>query len=119
VSRSRVERRRAGGNPAATGDAARAKDPAKAGKRATSDGTRTSRAPTTTRPGSRCRRDRRGRPERVETGGFRLDGGRIAFVRDVHETNPEIFVARSDGSDERRITDNPGADDDPSWQPLR
>jgi hypothetical protein len=28
-------------------------------------------------------------------------------------------VARSDGSGERRITDNPGADDEPSWQPLR
>jgi Tol biopolymer transport system component len=50
---------------------------------------------------------------------FSPDGGRIAFIRDVTKTNSEIFVARSDGSGERRITDTPGADDDPSWQPLR
>ena len=56
-------------------------------------------------------------PEGVGAGVL-ADGGRIAFVRRVTRTNPEIFVARSDGSEERRITDNPGADDDPSWQPL-
>ncbi len=47
------------------------------------------------------------------------DGGRIAFVRDVTRTNPEIYVARSDGSGAKRITVNPGFDAAPSWQPLR
>jgi Tol biopolymer transport system component len=46
------------------------------------------------------------------------DGRRIAFVRQLG-SNSEIYVMRADGSDERRITNNPGDDQSPSWQPLR
>jgi Tol biopolymer transport system component len=47
------------------------------------------------------------------------DGRRIAYVRNVTKSNTEIFVARSDGSGEHKITSNPGLDISPSWQPLR
>jgi TolB protein len=50
---------------------------------------------------------------------FSPDGRRIAYVRHVTKTNTEIFVARSEGSGEKKITANPGADVDPSWQPVR
>jgi Tol biopolymer transport system component len=46
------------------------------------------------------------------------DGRRIAFVRRLG-SNSEIYVVRSDGGDERRLTRNPGDDESPSWQPLR
>lgn len=50
---------------------------------------------------------------------FSPNGRRIAYVRNVSKTNTEIFVARSDGTGEKKITANPGADVDPSWQPVR
>jgi len=50
---------------------------------------------------------------------FSPDGRRIAYVRAVTKTNTEIVVARVAGSGERKITANPSADVDPSWQPAR
>src|SRR5439155_22935564 len=46
------------------------------------------------------------------------DGRRIAFVRSFGR-NREICVMRPDGSAQRRLTHNPGADESPDWQPLR
>ena len=46
------------------------------------------------------------------------DGRRIAFVRSFGR-NREICVMRADGSAQRRLTHNPGADESPDWQPLR
>ena len=50
---------------------------------------------------------------------FSPDGRRIAYVRDVTKTNTEIFVARSDGSGEKKITATRAPTSTPSWQPVR
>lgn len=47
------------------------------------------------------------------------DGNYIAFVstRDSVNNNNNIFVMNRDGSQLRRLTENPGDDTDPSWSP--
>jgi TolB protein len=48
------------------------------------------------------------------------DSNRIAFVREVDhggERDSEIFVARADGTDVRRLTDHPAEDAMPTWSP--
>ena len=45
------------------------------------------------------------------------DGRYIAFSRKVDETNIEIFVMNSDGSNQRRLTYNPTSDGMPAWFP--
>ena len=47
------------------------------------------------------------------------DGREIAFTRLVGERNTEIYVMNADGSEQRRLTFNPGPDVSPSWQPVR
>lgn len=42
--------------------------------------------------------------------------GRIAFMSD-RDGNCEIHVMEADGSNQRRLTDNPGDDRVPSWSP--
>lgn len=44
------------------------------------------------------------------------DGKRIAFVSD-RDGNPEIYVMAAEGSDVRRLTNNPAVDASPSWWP--
>jgi hypothetical protein len=44
------------------------------------------------------------------------DGQRIAFVSN-RDGNLEIYSARMDGGDLRRLTNNPGNDSDPAWSP--
>ena len=61
-----------------------------------------------------------------ERGTWSPDGGRIAFVSDRDENGRclfhdcighagEIYVADADGSDERRLTENPQVDGAPEW----
>lgn len=44
------------------------------------------------------------------------DGRKIAFVR-YHNSNYDIWVMDSDGTDAHNITDNPASDQNPSWSP--
>ncbi|HEX5027903.1 MAG TPA: hypothetical protein VFV56_03730 [Gaiellaceae bacterium] len=44
------------------------------------------------------------------------DGTRIAFVSG-RDGNDELYVARSDGTDVRRLTRTPAAEQDPAWSP--
>jgi len=46
------------------------------------------------------------------------DGRKIVFVRLLARGNSEIFVMNADGTHQRRLTFNPGADSAPDWQPL-
>ena len=45
------------------------------------------------------------------------DGTKIAFRRMLGEMNSEVFVADSDGSNQRNLTNNPAFDGWPSWSP--
>jgi len=45
------------------------------------------------------------------------DGTRIAFMS-THDGNPELYVANRDGSNVRRITNNPAIDEAPTWSPA-
>jgi TolB protein len=45
------------------------------------------------------------------------DGKRIAFRRMLGEMNSEVFVANSDGSDVRNLTNHPAFDGWPAWSP--
>lgn len=45
------------------------------------------------------------------------DGRKIAFRRMLGETNSEVFVANSDGSEQRNLTNNPSFDGWPAWSP--
>jgi Tol biopolymer transport system component len=42
--------------------------------------------------------------------------GKIAFTSD-RDGNREIYVMNADGTDQRRLTNNPGVDDYPAWSP--
>ena len=58
----------------------------------------------------------------VEDPRFSPDGRQIAFVVQEHTlakgtTNAEIYVMRADGSDVRKMTNNPAADTHPRWSP--
>ena len=44
------------------------------------------------------------------------DGGSIVFVSD-RDGNFEIYVMNADGSNQRRLTNNPAEDIAPSWSP--
>lgn len=48
---------------------------------------------------------------------FSPDGKLLAFRRMVGETNSEVFVASSDGTGARNITDHPAFDGWPAWSP--
>jgi TolB protein len=48
---------------------------------------------------------------------FSPDGNRIAFVSSRGGTDAEIYVMNRDGSNLRRITNNPGIDVTPTWSP--
>ena len=45
------------------------------------------------------------------------DGKRIAFRRMLGEMNSEVFVANSDGSEQRNLTNHPAFDGWPAWSP--
>ncbi|MBI3763275.1 MAG: TolB family protein [Chloroflexi bacterium] len=45
------------------------------------------------------------------------DGMLIAFVSDRDDAAGEIYLMNADGSNQRRLTDHPGQDDDPTWSP--
>lgn len=45
------------------------------------------------------------------------DGSLIAFVLDTPEGGPDLHVMGRDGTGLRRLTTNPGADDQPAWSP--
>jgi tricorn protease-like protein len=45
------------------------------------------------------------------------DGKRVAFRRIVGENNSEVFVASSDGSDAKNLTNSPSFDGWPAWSP--
>jgi hypothetical protein len=42
--------------------------------------------------------------------------GKIAFTSD-RDGNPEIYVTNGDGTEQVRLTNNPGMDDSPAWSP--
>jgi TolB protein len=44
------------------------------------------------------------------------DGTRVAFWS-TRDGNPELYIANRDGSNVRRLTTNPGADESPTWSP--
>ncbi len=44
------------------------------------------------------------------------DGKQIAFVSN-HDGNAEIYVINADGTDQKRLTNNPATDTSPSWSP--
>ena len=44
------------------------------------------------------------------------DGSEIAFVS-INDTNADIYVMKPDGSDVRRLTDDPSHEDRPAWSP--
>ena len=44
--------------------------------------------------------------------------GRIAFMSERHG-NQEIYTMNADGSDQKRVTNNPAADSEPAWSPNR
>jgi TolB protein len=48
---------------------------------------------------------------------FSPDGTRVAFTSN-RDGNPEIYVMNRDGSDVRRLTDNPAIDSTPTWSPT-
>ena len=48
---------------------------------------------------------------------FSPDGKRMAFRRMLGENNSEVFIANSDGSDQRNLTNHPAFDGWPSWSP--
>lgn len=48
---------------------------------------------------------------------FSPDGRKMAFRRMLGETNSEVFVANSDGTDAHNITNNPAFDGWPAWSP--
>ena len=45
------------------------------------------------------------------------DGKRIAFRRMLGENNSEVFIANSDGTDIRNLTNDPAFDGWPAWSP--
>jgi TolB protein len=45
------------------------------------------------------------------------DGKEIVFVRSLG-ANRELYLMRADGTQQRRLTVNPGLDLVPDWQPL-
>lgn len=49
---------------------------------------------------------------------FSPDGTRIAFVSSRGGSDSEIYVMNRDGSNVRRITNNPGIDVTPTWSPT-
>ena len=52
----------------------------------------------------------------VDVDARRTPGGRIAFSAGSHP-HEDVYVVNADGSGLRRLTDDPGADFDPSWSP--
>ena len=44
------------------------------------------------------------------------DGDRIAFMSIV-DWNWDIYVVNADGTEQTRLTDDPGLDSSPSWSP--
>src|SRR5262252_8296324 len=46
----------------------------------------------------------------------RHSNGKIAFVSD-RDGNSEIYVMNADGTNQMRLTNNPGVDDYPTWSP--
>ena len=48
---------------------------------------------------------------------FSPDGTRLAFTSN-RDGNPEIYVMNRDGSDLRRLTNNPEIDSTPTWSPA-
>jgi TolB protein len=45
------------------------------------------------------------------------DGKKIVFRRMIGEVNSEVFIANSNGSEQRNLTSHPGFDGWPSWSP--
>src|SRR5216117_1165506 len=45
-----------------------------------------------------------------------VSNGKIAFTSD-RDGNPEIYVMNADGTEQVRLTNNPGLDDFPTWSP--
>jgi TolB protein len=45
------------------------------------------------------------------------DGKKLVFRRMIGELNSEVFVANSDGSDQRNLTNHPAFDGWPAWSP--
>ena len=53
----------------------------------------------------------------LATGGsYSPDGKRIAFAASSNG-NSDVFVCNADGSDPRRLTDDPATDGSPTWSP--
>ena len=57
-------------------------------------------------------------PARIVGPGSGSARQRIAFIND-RPGNDEIFVMQADGSNQRRLTRSPRADDQPVWRPVR
>ncbi len=61
--------------------------------------------------------------QRLITGGVNTfpvispDGKKLAFRRMLGETNSEVFIANSDGSDQKNLTNDPAFDGWPAWSP--
>lgn len=50
--------------------------------------------------------------------GWSPDGQQRAFsTQEEGDADPEIYIAGADGSEQRRLVQNPGADNDPAWSP--
>ncbi len=49
---------------------------------------------------------------------FSPDGGRVAFTAEI-EGNPDVWVMNADGSDLRRLTFHPSADEVVGWHPTK
>ena len=47
---------------------------------------------------------------------FSSDGRYIAFTS-TRDQNPEIYIMTANGADETNITNRPGVDMQPDWQP--
>ena len=63
----------------------------------------------------RASHEQRGRPTADPV--WSPDGKKIAFASN-RDGNSEIYVMNADGTNQTRITNDPGRQDNPSWQPL-
>jgi len=43
---------------------------------------------------------------------------KIAFISN-RDGNREIYVMNTDGSEQKRLTDNPASDNNPCWSPFK